>query len=343
MRIAIVAEAFEGGGAERQAAIWAKLLADLGHEVTAGSILSGGGVPAHDRIRRVKIPKAGARDFVAIARLLRSLQSEVDAVIAFQPYLGLCCAAARLRIPWMIVTGKVPAALREGSRIPTPVYRWAFDRAWVAAAPCAGMVTSHQQLDIRPHQPWMVIPNVADDAAFATGEEPREGALFVGRLTPVKDPQLAIESAVAADVPLTMLGDGAMRGELEAQLSRLPAARVTMMHYNHEPWPVYRRHRVLLVTSQLESFGNVIVEALAAGTPVVSVDCDFGPREIIAGATYSTLTSRSPVEIAAELSRVVDRPYGEEERAECLEIADRYRLSAIAPLIEEALSRLRPY
>ncbi len=185
-----------------------------------------------------------------------------------------------------------------------------------------------------------MIPNIADNAAFVSADGPREGALFVGRLAAVKNPLLAVESAARAGVPLTLLGDGEMRGEVEARIAALHGAEVTMLPYDRNPWPVYARHRVLLVTSQVESFGNVLVEALAAGTPVVSVDCDFGPREIIGGAKYSHLTSRSAHQIGETLARVIERPYGRDEEAECLSIAECYAEQAVAPLIEETVKDL---
>jgi glycosyltransferase involved in cell wall biosynthesis len=340
MRIGILAEAFGGGGAERQAAIWATLLSKREHQVIAIETRLTEGAFTDDSVRHVVIPKSRPHDFIPVARALRRLEREVDVIVAFQPYLALCCALSGLRKPWMIVNGKVPSVLREGSRIPVWVYRWAFDRARLATAPCQGMVDSHRDFRIRPTRPWMVIPNIAADAAFVSSKSPRKGALFVGRLAAVKNPLLAVESAARAGIPLTLLGDGEMRGEIEARIAALNGADVTMLPYDRNPWPVYARHRVLLVTSEVESFGNVLVEALAAGTPVVSVDCDFGPREIIGGAKYSHLTSRSARQIGETLARVTGRPYGLDEEAECLAIAERYREQAVAPLIEEAVRNL---
>ena len=340
MRIGILAEAFEGGGAERQAAIWATLCAEHGHEVTAVEMTETESPFNHPRIRLLRMLKPRAKDAVSLLRGLRRLEKDLDVIVAFQPFLGLCCAAAGLRTPWMIVNGKVPYTLREGSRIPTSAYRLAFNRAALASSPCQGMVDAHLQIGIRPHKPWMVIPNIVLDEAFDSASQNREGALFVGRLMPVKNPGLAIESASSAGLPLTLLGEGDMRSELEAKIASLPAPKPEILPFDRKPWHVYAQHRVLVVTSRVESFGNVIVESLAAGTPVVSVDCDFGPREIIDGARYSRLTSTSPVEIGEALAEVARRPYGDEEAGECRTIANRYRADAVFPLIDEALRLL---
>lgn len=341
MRLGILSEAFDRGGAERQAAIWAGLAAARGHELTGITLEEETTAAKLPPMRRVLIPKASFADMAKISWRLRGLQHELDALVVFEPFLAVCCAAAGLRIPWLVITGKVPAQLRADSVMPLSTYRWAFDRATLASAPTEGMIDAYRAARIRPRKEWMLIPNVADADAF--GEQPRagEGALFVGRLFAVKDPLLAIEAAATVPAPLTMLGEGEMQEQVEAAIAaRADGPTVELKPFNGRPWPEYARHRVLLVSSRYESFGNVIVESLAAGTPVVSVDCDFGPREVIAGASYSHLTERSPAALAAALSEVLVRPYTEAERDECLAIAARYRPEAVAPLVGGALDRL---
>ncbi len=342
MRVGILTASLEGGGAERQSAIWARLCAEHGHEVTAIELWESRHEVELPDIRVLAMPKSGVGDLAAIAWRLRKLQSELDALVVFEPYLAFCAALARLSIPWMVVTGKVPQQLTVGSRIPLGAYRWTFDRATHAAAPNQAMVDAYRERGLRPEKSWAAVPNVAESEAFVASAARREGVLFVGRLAAVKNPLLAIEAAAAVPAPLTVLGEGELQGEIEAAIAeRGDGPPVTLRPFIPEPWHEYARHRALVVSSHFESFGNVIVESLAAGTPVVSVDCDFGPREIIAGATYSQLTEPRAEALASSLAEVIERPYGAAEEAECRAIAERYRPAAVEPAILSAVERLQ--
>lgn len=341
MRLGILAEGFDRGGAERQAAIWACMCAGLGHEITGVTLEGATTAVKLPEMREVAIPKARSIDMAKIAWRLRALQRELDALVVFEPFLAVCCAAAGLRIPWLAVIGKVPAQLHADSKMPLATYRWALDRATLACAPTQGMIDAYRAARMRPRKEWMLVPNVADADAFV---DPRagEGALFVGRLVAVKDPMLAIEATAAVPAPLTVLGEGVLQAEVEGAIAARGAGEpaLTLKPFTGRPWEEYASHRALVVSSHYESFGNVIVESLAAGTPVVSVDCDFGPREIVGSASYSRLTERSVEALAEALGRVLARPYTEAERDECRAIAARYRPEAVAPLLGEALERL---
>ena len=110
-----------------------------------------------------------------------------------------------------------------------------------------------------------------------------------------------------------------------------------LVPFTRDPWPFYAQHRVLVLTSHYEAFANAIVESLAAGTPVVSVDCDFGPREILADARYSVLVDDTVDAVSAGLVAVDGRERSAAEAAECHAIAARYRRDVLGPAIADAL------
>jgi len=294
-------------------------------------------------IDMIDIGKAGPGDLPRVARRLHRELRDFDLAVAFQTYPALCCALARGGRAWMVVAGNDPRHWRDTSRVPAPLFRWAFSRAALACTPTRGMAECHERLGVGPRGRWVVVPNVVDREAFVDPGGNREGVLFIGRLAAEKNPQLAVEAATRAQAPLTIAGAGVLEPSLRSSLAdRDDGSRVDLRGFVERPWPLYATHRVLLVTSRYESFGNMIVESLAAGTPVVSVDCDFGPREIIADARYSHLAPSDPHRLGELLREVLAREYSETERNECLDIASRYKPGVITPLIgaviEEAVS-----
>jgi glycosyltransferase involved in cell wall biosynthesis len=89
---------------------------------------------------------------------------------------------------------------------------------------------------------------------------------------------------------LVILGEGEQRSNLERWARDLGiAADVDLPGYKPNPFAFMARADVFALTSRFEGFGNVLVEALACGCPVVSTDCRSGPAEILQGGRYGRL------------------------------------------------------
>ncbi len=131
--------------------------------------------------------------------------------------------------------------------------------------------------------------------------------LGVGRLTPQKDFGTLIRAfaLVRSEVParLVILGEGDERKNLEALVADLGLQdSVELLGYVPNPYPYMAAATVFVLSSIFEGFGNVIVEALAAGTPVVSTDCEGGPKDILDCGKYGRLV---PVGNPSQLAEAI--------------------------------------
>ncbi len=131
--------------------------------------------------------------------------------------------------------------------------------------------------------------------------------LAVGRLTYLKGFDLLLRAwAIAArdtsDWRLRIVGSGEEQNNIvhlirqlgiESNTELLPKTNDVSKHYNEAAF--------FVLSSRFESFGLVILEALSHGLPVISFDCDSGPREIIKDQLSGHLCQASSVEHLAEL------------------------------------------
>lgn len=126
-------------------------------------------------------------------------------------------------------------------------------------------------------------------------EKDREYILAAGSLTPQKDfPALLHAFAqvrdVRPDVLLVILGEGGLRSHLETVSRDLYIWEdVYMPGFVDNPFGYMSAADVFVLSSRWEGFGNVLVEAMACGTPVVSTDCPSGPAEILDGGKWGHL------------------------------------------------------
>lgn len=84
-------------------------------------------------------------------------------------------------------------------------------------------------------------------------------------------------------VRLYILGDGELKNELEELVKKLELEEhVFFLGFISNAHKFLRQCDLFVLTSLFEGLGNVLLEAMALGLPVISTDCKSGPREIIA-------------------------------------------------------------
>ncbi|WP_208107321.1 glycosyltransferase [Halomonas ventosae] len=173
------------------------------------------------------------------------------------------------------------------------------DMAGLAQMSSADFHVIHNPVPMRP-EPSAVALEAAEAlwSALAGGR-----ILTVGTMKAVKNHPFLLQAFAKLkrqDARLMFVGDGAGREALLTLARDLGVEdRVILAGFHSDPTPFYMTADLFVLSSNYEGFGNVIVEAMACGTPVVSTDCPSGPREILVDGKYGKLVPVGDVEAMA--------------------------------------------
>lgn len=123
---------------------------------------------------------------------------------------------------------------------------------------------------------------------------------------------------------LVILGRGRRLADLQALTRELGIeARVAFPGFTSNPFPYLRRADLFVLSSTNEGFGNVLVEAMALGTPVVSTDCPSGPREVLQDGRYGALVPVGDHQAMADaMAETLNAPPNPERLADAVRAYD---------------------
>jgi glycosyltransferase involved in cell wall biosynthesis len=148
---------------------------------------------------------------------------------------------------------------------------------------------------------------------FAPGSPPV--ILGVGRLVKIKDFSTLIQAVSQAaqhrPMRLIILGEGEERPQLEALIETLGLAAIVRLEgFQINPFAYLARAALFVLSSLFEGFGNVLVEAMTLGTPVIATHAKGGgPAEILANGQYGQLVPiGDPVALAAAILNTLAHP-----------------------------------
>jgi len=194
------------------------------------------------------------------------------------------------------------------------VYKFADHILCVSAGLAAGVTRRQKAVPVSYiHNP------VRFDDRRLTKEEAREAlkvasdvrmVLAVGRISRQKNYTTLLKGMAelrANNAHLYIVGgvfDATEKTQLDVIIQDLGlASRVHFINFTHEIHQFYAAADLLVLSSAWEGFGNVLVEGLAFGLPIVSTRCNHGPAEILADGQYGRLV---PVGNAHEMAQAID-------------------------------------
>lgn len=325
-------------------------LARRGHVVHAA--LMG---PSVDRSWEARLPA------VSIGPLPTDWHSVQERIL---PSLRFAAGTLRTERPDVaIVTEPAGAALLRGAsllagvpRVPTVSWlhgdvsaihhSWALRLCDGHLAISAGIADQIRRLSAAPVRVVHNPVDLPDDLCPRPGDAADRRFAFIGRLEGQKRVDRLLESLSrlkARNWRLEIIGDGSLRPQLERLAGEVGVAeRVVWRGWVDDPWTTAGSVSGLLLTSDSEGFPMVLIEAIARGVPLISMDCDFGPREVIRDGENGWLTPFGDTDAFAAVLEEICRgsrplPLPETVRA----TAQVYDTRWVVDAIEETLLAVR--
>ncbi|MDK2042530.1 glycosyltransferase [Aliarcobacter butzleri] len=121
----------------------------------------------------------------------------------------------------------------------------------------------------------------------------------VGRLDSGKNHKLLIEAVKDFNADLWIIGDGELKEGLQKYINELNLNdKVYLLGKKENPFSFLSKADCFVFSSNYEGFPNVLVEALVCGLPIISTDCQSGPREILAPTSNISFQLKDKIEFA---------------------------------------------
>lgn len=343
-RICVITPRFTISGVPLAQLRFARALAEAGHQVdmVVGYVPEGHSIPAVEGVRTIVFDTPKVRSMLSpLWRYFRRVRPDI--VFAAEDHLTalvLCTA---------LLAGS-RAKISGSSRVtPFDTYsnkpltkRWFLKQlmraiSWRAdALTCVSEDMVHQYREVFRNPRHVCVYNIVDDPASRLRmREALDDPWFTGRDRPVVVAAGTLASWKGfeelidafgllrdrgSDARLVILGEGADRAKLEAQIARLDLAdRIRLPGHTPNPLKYFAHADVFALSSRVEGMPNVLVEALMSGCTVVSTDCPTGPRELLQGGRYGYLVKPGdPAAIAAGIEQALRQPILPEQVADAI-------------------------
>lgn len=323
-KIAVFVPSMHGGGAERAMLMFCRELVQLGLQVDLLTVrLEGplrGLIPAEVSIVDLK----SKRTSFALPQLVAYLRREKPAAL----YATIMNANVIAAIAARLACNGTPTVVRESnaplSSPKSTLARWLtfkiapyfYRNATGIIAVSEGVAQELAAMAPKIAAKIKVAPTpVISDAVIEQGDERVDHPWFVNHDKPIVLSAARLEQHKGLltllhafsrvrqrrDARLIILGEGSQRGRIIHEVAALGLQDdVTLLGFTENPFAFMSKADVFVLASEFEGLPNVLVQAMAFGTPIVSTDCKTGPSEILCEGRYGTLVPVGDVRAIAD-------------------------------------------
>lgn len=295
-KICIVVHSLSSGGAEKSSALLSQMLYQLGHEIHIVSIINNITYDYKGTLFNLGALKEKNDTFFGkINRLIRFKQflkkHNFDFVIDnrtrasfLREFIISRCIYKPKKTIYCVRSFNLGLYFISNTRLAKYIYKDAYQLVGVSKGITEKVKKVYQLHNVTTiYNPISDFKNDVNIKAIDVNY-----ALFFGRLDDqVKNISLLVEAyhkskLSESNIHLKILGDGPDLEFLKQKVESYHLqSKVEFFPFMENPIDVITSAKFTLLTSRFEGFPRVVIESLALGTPVISVDCESGPKEII--------------------------------------------------------------
>ncbi|MGV3710713.1 MAG: glycosyltransferase [Gemmatimonas sp.] len=333
-RILHVIHGLTGGGAERQLTLLAEAQARRGHEVHVAVVRADNAESLHRAGVHVHVVEAaGHHDPMLLFRyeaLMLRLAPDVVQTWLTQSDVFAGTAAILARKPWVLSERSSAEGYASGWK--NKLRRWLGRMASAIVANSNGGAAYWRAMGVREDRLSTVrniVPPLTDHGRrllpLPDGSEGKRLILSVGRYSDEKNPLLMIDALNQVlnnpagtglpDAVALLCGAGPLESEMRARIAALNAGHcIKIVGYRNDVAALMQRASVCVSVSRYEGSPNIVLEAMAAGCPLIVADLP-SYREIVDESSVEFVRPNDPFDIARGIVEVLQRPERARTRA----------------------------